>query len=60
MLSSPSSLLRLLPVLAAALLPAVVAPANPTPANPAGFAIRRGVNLSHWLSQDFGWQPRRT
>ena len=28
------------------------------PANPAGFAIRRGTNLSHWLSQDFGWQPR--
>jgi endoglucanase len=28
------------------------------PANPAGFIIRRGTNLSHWLSQDFGWQPR--
>ncbi|MBN1403537.1 MAG: cellulase family glycosylhydrolase [Opitutales bacterium] len=25
------------------------------PANPSGFAIQRGVNLSHWLSQDFGW-----
>lgn len=28
------------------------------PINPAGFKIRRGTNLSHWLSQDFGWQPR--
>jgi endoglucanase len=22
------------------------------------FVIHRGVNLSHWLSQDFGWYPR--
>lgn len=28
------------------------------PLNPSGFIIRRGTNLSHWLSQDFGWQPR--
>jgi len=28
--------------------------------NPAGFEIRRGVNLSHWLSQNFGWSPRDT
>ncbi len=28
------------------------------PTNPAGFAIHRGTNLSHWLSQDFGWTPR--
>lgn len=28
------------------------------PANPSGFVIRRGTNLSHWLSQDFGWAPR--
>ncbi len=27
-------------------------------ANPSGFAVNRGVNLSHWLSQDFGWAPR--
>ena len=27
-------------------------------ANPAGFEIERGVNLSHWLSQDFGWFER--
>lgn len=26
--------------------------------NPAGFKIQRGINLSHWLSQDFGWTPR--
>lgn len=29
-------------------------------ANPAGFAIRRGVNLSHWLSQDFRQFDRST
>jgi endoglucanase len=28
------------------------------PLNPSGFVIKRGVNLSHWLSQDFGWFPR--
>jgi endoglucanase len=28
--------------------------------NPAGFRIQRGVNLSHWLSQCFGWSPRAT
>jgi endoglucanase len=28
--------------------------------NPSGFEIRRGVNLSHWLSQCFGWSPRST
>jgi len=33
--------------------------AVPIPANPSGFVIRRGTNLSHWLSQDFGWQPRQ-
>jgi len=26
--------------------------------NPSGFQIVRGVNLSHWLSQDFGWSPK--
>jgi endoglucanase len=26
--------------------------------NPSGFEIKRGVNLSHWLSQDFGWVPK--
>ena len=26
--------------------------------NPSGFEINRGVNLSHWLSQDFGWAPK--
>ncbi len=30
----------------------------PSPRNPAGFAIQRGTNISHWLSQDFGWAPR--
>jgi endoglucanase len=28
--------------------------------NPPGFHIKRGVNLSHWLSQDFGWAPKYT
>jgi endoglucanase len=28
--------------------------------NPSGFEIKRGVNLSHWLSQDFGWSPKYT
>ena len=28
------------------------------PTNPSGFIIKRGINLSHWLSQDFGWAPR--
>ncbi len=28
--------------------------------NPSGFKIKRGVNLSHWLSQDFGWVPKYT
>jgi len=27
-------------------------------ANPAGFEVHRGINLSHWLSQDFNWEPR--
>src|SRR4051812_16236603 len=31
---------------------------NSTPMNPSGFQIHRGTNLSHWLSQDFGWAPR--
>jgi endoglucanase len=26
--------------------------------NPSGFEIKRGVNLSHWFSQDFGWAPK--
>jgi endoglucanase len=26
--------------------------------NPSGFTISRGINISHWLSQDFGWAPR--
>jgi endoglucanase len=26
--------------------------------NPSGFVVQRGINLSHWLSQDFGWAPR--
>lgn len=36
-------------------------PSAPTKTmNPSGFEIKRGVNLSHWLSQDFGWAPKYT
>jgi endoglucanase len=48
------TLLSLLVPMHAANAPA----AAPAPANPAGFVIHRGTNLSHWLSQDFGWAPR--
>ena len=27
-------------------------------ATPPGFELKRGVNLSHWLSQNFGWSPK--
>ncbi|HLP02589.1 MAG TPA: cellulase family glycosylhydrolase [Opitutaceae bacterium] len=57
------SILRTL--FAAVLLAAIVpfqaageAAPKPTPTNPSGFVIHRGTNLSHWLSQDFGWAPR--
>ena len=59
-ISKIASLLRVLPFLAAVPLAVAAAPAETTPVNPSGFVIRRGTNLSHWLSQDFGWQPRRT
>ena len=55
-----ASLLRVLPLLAAVSFAGVAAPAETAPVNPSGFVIRRGTNLSHWLSQDFGWQPRLT
>ena len=46
--------------LGACLLPfsAMTAASASVPTNPSGFVIHRGTNLSHWLSQDFGWQPR--
>lgn len=53
---APCSSLLTLGLFAALLL--VGASGAAVPANPAGFVIRRGTNLSHWLSQDFGWQPR--
>ncbi len=28
------------------------------PQNPSGFVVHRGTNLSHWLSQDYGWASR--
>lgn len=48
----------LLPLVAGLLVLAGFSHATGAPTNPAGFVIRRGTNLSHWLSQDFGWQPR--
>jgi endoglucanase len=57
-----SFLRRLLPVsllLASATLGfAAPAAVGVAPTNPSGFVIHRGTNLSHWLSQDFGWAPR--
>jgi endoglucanase len=52
-------------VLSSTLMPtaspsAAVEPGLPYIPNPSGFVIRRGTNLSHWLSQDFGWAPRLT
>jgi endoglucanase len=35
-----------------------IAGSEKSPVNPSGFVIHRGINLSHWLSQDFGWAPR--
>lgn len=51
-------LLRIWHPLMLLLLSFVAGQSAVAPANPAGFVIRRGTNLSHWLSQDFGWQPR--
>jgi endoglucanase len=50
-------------VLSSTLMPTASRSAAATPdfdPNPSGFVIRRGTNLSHWLSQDFGWAPRLT
>lgn len=52
--------LLLLLLAAASSAPAEGARRPLDPQNPAGFRIRRGVNLSHWLSQCFGWSPRAT
>ena len=49
-----TGLLALLAVVVTALLPSTAHAVT----NPAGFKISRGINLSHWLSQDFGWTPR--
>jgi endoglucanase len=60
MLPSLRASVRLLPLVVAALFGVPAAPADTVPTNPSGFVIRRGTNLSHWLSQDFHWQPRAT
>jgi len=49
----------LLPLLFAAVtVTTYSAPTLTAPSNPTSFVIRRGTNISHWLSQDFGWAPR--
>jgi endoglucanase len=50
--------IRSLPFVLMALATSFTLQAAPT--NPSGFVIRRGTNLSHWLSQDFGWFPRES
>lgn len=63
MIPEPISAFRRCLLITACLLSAVAftrVAAVPAPVNPSGFLIRRGINLSHWLSQDFGWQPRST
>jgi endoglucanase len=50
----------LLLLVAAALAPAQERRDFRVTPKPARFEIRRGVNLSHWLSQCFGWSPRAT
>ena len=59
-LSKLAASVRLHSLLAVVCFGAAMAEAETFPANPAGFVIRRGTNLSHWLSQDFHWQPRAT
>ena len=39
-------------------LTAASAHCQPKAATPSGFELKRGVNLSHWLSQNFGWSPK--
>lgn len=55
-----SLLLRLKGILtlSAALTLALFSATAAQPTNPSGFVIKRGINISHWLSQDFGWTPR--
>jgi endoglucanase len=45
-------------ILLAANLASAEGPPSRHASNPSGFVIQRGTNLSHWLSQDFGWAPR--
>jgi endoglucanase len=54
------SLLVLITLITAALGMAQTSGLGVFTPNPSRFEIRRGVNLSHWLSQCFGWSPRDT
>jgi endoglucanase len=50
----------LLYLLSIILLSSCLKPTGEKAMNPSGFLVKRGVNLSHWLSQDFGWAPKYT
>ncbi len=52
------SLLWILPLLWLCNVETAFGSGQAAPVNPSGFIIHRGVNLSHWLSQDFGWEPK--
>lgn len=54
---SPKILLFLLAIV---MLASCQQPTGEKAMNPSGFVIKKGVNLSHWLSQDFGWAPKYT
>jgi endoglucanase len=61
MTTLPRILVCTLTLLSTAIVPCLAAetPApGAAPTNPSGFVIHRGTNLSHWLSQDFGWTDR--
>jgi endoglucanase len=52
------TLFKILVILCAIIFSSCNQTANFKAKNPSGFFIQRGVNLSHWLSQDFGWEPK--
>jgi endoglucanase len=53
-----SSLLAMQAITVSLALTAAPAEGQSRTATPAGFELKRGVNLSHWLSQNFGWSPK--
>jgi endoglucanase len=55
-----SSILLTIALLAAVstVLAAAAAQDQSKAGTPSSFELKRGVNLSHWLSQNFGWSPK--